>query len=128
MEQFKNQQFINLETFKKNGTGVKTPLWFIEKDGAFYMRTPMKTWKVKRIRNNGKVCMTSSDARGNSRGTWVKAMAEIHDAERMPWVNTLITKKYGFMKRVMDLMNRLRGNTGQMAVIEVQLVEQENGR
>jgi hypothetical protein len=24
------QQYLNIETFRKNGQGVKTPVWFVE--------------------------------------------------------------------------------------------------
>ncbi len=121
MEQFENHQYINLETFKKDGAGVKTPLWFVERDGVLYMRTPMTTWKVKRIRNRAQVLLVPSDARGRPFGEWVAGEAKIYPAEEMAWVNEMTIQKYGLFKRLMDLMNRWRGNAGQMAVIEVHL-------
>ncbi len=31
---FDHQQYLNLETFRKNGAGVKTPVWFVEDGGT----------------------------------------------------------------------------------------------
>lgn len=40
LQQFENQQFLNLETFRKNGIGVKTPVWFVQDGETLYVRTP----------------------------------------------------------------------------------------
>ena len=55
LAQFGAQKYISLETFKKNGQGVKTPVWFVLQNDAFYVYTEADSWKVKRIRNNPRV-------------------------------------------------------------------------
>ena len=30
------QQYLNIETFRKNGVGVKTPVWFVQEGDMFY--------------------------------------------------------------------------------------------
>ncbi len=119
--QFQGHKYITLETFKKDGTGVKTPLWFVEKDGILYMRTPMNTWKVKRIRRNPRVRIVPSDVRGTPKGEWVSGTAEIHHESELPWVNDLVRQKYGWLKRLMDWRSRITGKQGNFAVIAVQL-------
>jgi hypothetical protein len=52
LAQFDGQKYISLETFRKNGPGVKTPIWFVMHKNAFYVYTEADSWKVKRIRNN----------------------------------------------------------------------------
>ena len=37
--QFDGQNYISVETFKKNGQGVKTPVWFVLHNDAFYAYT-----------------------------------------------------------------------------------------
>ena len=37
LDQFANQNYLSLETFKKNGDGVKTPVWFVLDRGVFYV-------------------------------------------------------------------------------------------
>lgn len=39
LARFENQQFMNLETFRKNGEGVKTPVWFVLDNNIIYVRS-----------------------------------------------------------------------------------------
>ena len=34
LEQFQNKEYIRLETVKRNGQVVSTPVWFVVEDGA----------------------------------------------------------------------------------------------
>lgn len=117
-EQFQNQNFLNLETFRKNGEGVKTPVWFVLEGEKIYVRTIDASWKVKRIRRNPQVRLVPSDARGTPAGTWEAAQAHLiddpHEAAR---INDLFNKKYGLQKRVFDLMGIARKST--YATIEI---------
>ena len=47
LAQFANQQYLNLESFKRDGTPVQTPLWFAEEEGVFYIYTLANAWKAK---------------------------------------------------------------------------------
>ena len=38
-DQLKQQQYLNLETFRKSGVGVKTPVWFVQDGDTLYVRT-----------------------------------------------------------------------------------------
>lgn len=109
LNQFHKQSYLNLETFRQDGRGVKTPLWFVEKEGVLYMRTPMNTWKVTRIRRNSAVRVTPSDFQGNPKGVWLDGVAEVMPAAAAAWVNEAFKQKYGLSKRMIDLRNRLRG-------------------
>src|SRR2546425_10680254 len=82
---FAGQKYLNLETFKKNGTGVRTPVWFAadrsinldSNDAKLYVYTIGVSGKVKRIRNNPRVRIAPCDMRGGLKGQWVVARAEI---------------------------------------------------
>ena len=52
---FENQKYLNLETFRKSGVGVKTPVWFVQEGDVLFVRTGAIRVKVKRIRNNSQV-------------------------------------------------------------------------
>ena len=39
LAQFLNQKYINLETYKKSGQAVHTPVWFVQDNGVLYVRT-----------------------------------------------------------------------------------------
>jgi hypothetical protein len=119
MNQFRDQKVVTLETYKKSGKAVQTPLLFVAHEGVLYMRTPMQSWKVKRIRNNAQVRIVPSDRHGNPQGSWVAGRAEIYHESEMAWVNELSKQKYGLVKGLMDLRNRLLGRAGKFAVIAV---------
>ena len=62
---FAGQRYLNLETFKKSGQGVKTPVWFAAEpsvkldsnDAKLYVYTIGVSGKVKRIRNNARTSL-----------------------------------------------------------------------
>jgi PPOX class probable F420-dependent enzyme len=117
LEQFRGQKYISLETFKKNGEGVKTPVWFVFPDEkAFYAYTEESSWKVKRIRNNGRARVAPSDIRGNVSGEWVDGRAEIVAGEEEKMANRLLDDKY-FLKRIFNLLTKL--NRHKRAMIKI---------
>jgi PPOX class probable F420-dependent enzyme len=118
LEQFAEKQFLNLETFRKSGVGVPTPVWFAERNGNLYVRTIDNSGKVKRIRNNGRVRVAPCDARGMLEGEWVEAQARLVEGEIASIANALLDKKYGFQKKMFDLIASLRKN--KHAIIEIQ--------
>jgi uncharacterized protein len=93
--QFARQNFLNLETFRKNGQGVPTPVWFVENNGALYVHTQADSGKVKRIRNNGRVRVVPADMRGDPRGVWVEGQAALLDPAENERYDRLFKKKYG---------------------------------
>jgi PPOX class probable F420-dependent enzyme len=119
LAQFSKQKYVNLETFKKSGQAVRTPLWFVERDGVLYMRTPAASGKVKRIRNNPHVRVVPSDVRGNPLGLWQDGEARLIDAESAEWVNDLIKRKYGLLKRLIDIRSRLKGTKAMVIAVRV---------
>jgi hypothetical protein len=46
VKQFEQQNYLNLETFKRSGQGVKTPVWFIQEGCTLYIRTGAESGKV----------------------------------------------------------------------------------
>jgi len=103
-EQFNKKQYLNLETFRKNGAGVKTPVWFVENNGKLFIITGSESGKIKRIRNNSTVNIAPCKVGGDVLGTWVKTQARIiDDSTGIQEVNKLLDKKYGLMKKLFEL-------------------------
>ena len=117
LAQFSAQRYVNLETYRRNGEGVRTPLWFVEDSGVLYMRTPAASAKVKRIRNNPHVRLVPSDVRGNPKGVWIDGEATLIEAAEAEWVNQLVKRKYGLFKWLIDIRSRFKGT--QYVVIAV---------
>src|SRR2546422_6819975 len=91
--------YLNLETFRKNGGGVRTPVWFAaalpEVPGAapLYVYTIGNTGKLKRIRNNVRVRIVPCDMRGRLLGEWMEARAEILDGAEAEKGMKLLNRK-----------------------------------
>jgi hypothetical protein len=113
---FIGQQYLNLESFRKNGQAVRTPLWFAEENGEFFIYTLSDTWKVKRIRNNPQVRIAPCDMRGKVKGEWVDAEARILDAAEAEHGQELLRQKYGWKKKIGELVNRFRKNRTQIVI------------
>ena len=99
---FAGQKYLNLETFKKNGDGVKTPVWFAADPSAsldsgaakIYAYTIGVSGKVKRVRNNPHVKIAPCNMSGKVLGEWVEARAEIISGEEAVRGMHLLNKKY----------------------------------
>jgi len=119
---FAGHKYLNLETFKKSGDGVKTPIWFAADPAndlagnaaRLYAYTIGNSGKVKRIRNNGRVRIAPCDMRGNLLGEWVEAHAEIITGTEAEHGNRLLNKKYMPWKQLLNFFAsfRRRGRTG----------------
>ena len=107
LAQFRNRRYLNLESYRKDGRAVRTPLWFAEEDGLLYVYTLADSGKVKRIRHNSRVRIVPSDMRGNPKGDWIEAEATLLDGERAAHGDRLLSRKYSW-KRVGDLFRKVR--------------------
>jgi PPOX class probable F420-dependent enzyme len=103
LEQFKKQKYLNLETFRRNGESMKTPVWFVQEEEILYVRTVANSGKVKRIRNNGQVNIVPCKMDGKPTGSWVPARAqELTNPEISSTVDRLLDKKYGLLKKLFE--------------------------
>jgi len=109
---FENQQYLNLETFRKNGQGVKTPVWFAQEGTALYVWTQANSGKAKRARNNPQVNIAPCKADGSLLGEWIAAQVQRDDAaEAIEFVSRLMVKKYGLAYQGFRLMGALQKTT-----------------
>jgi len=102
------ENYISLETFKKNGQGVQTPVWFVLHGDVIYVYTEADSWKVKRIRNNPRVRVAPCTIRGQVTGPWIDGSASIIDGDERRAADRLLDQKY-FLKRLGNLFTRLTG-------------------
>jgi PPOX class probable F420-dependent enzyme len=104
---FVGQRYLNLESVKRDGTPVQTPVWFAEEQGVLYVYTLANAGKVKRIRHNSRIRIAPCTMRGQVTGPWVEADASIVDATTAAHGHALLRQKYGWMKGIGDLCSRL---------------------
>lgn len=112
---FTGKRYLSLETYRKNGTAVRTPVWFAEAPPArdadapkLYIYTIGNTGKVKRIRNNSRVRIAPCDMRGGNLGEWVEAQAEILTGEEAALGMRLLNQKYVPWKQLLDFFASFR--------------------
>jgi PPOX class probable F420-dependent enzyme len=116
LEQFRGN-YLSLETFKKNGQGVKTPVWFVLHNDALYAYTEADSWKVKRIRNQPRVRVAVCNIRGDVKGDWLEATASIIEGDERLAADRLLDRKY-FLKRIFNVLTRINWHRRAMIKIE----------
>ena len=100
MSQFAGEKCISIETYRKTGDPVRTPVWFVEENGELFVRTDSDTGKMKRIRNNPRVRVATCNMRGSIKGAWVDGEARTIDTESSEHIFSLLKKKYGLTYRI----------------------------
>ncbi len=117
LTQFEKQNYLNLETVRKNGQAVKTPVWFVQDGEIFFVWTQASAGKAKRIRNNGAVRIVPCTSSGEVLGEWIPAQAQTNEApEEIGDLEKLMKKKYGIMFNVFGFLGRLRGGAKYTAI------------
>jgi uncharacterized protein len=109
---FQRHQYLNLESFRKNGEGVRTPVRFAGDPAngspqTLYVYSEADSGKAKRIRGNQRVRIAPCTARGRLLSDWVEARAEIVAGEEAGRGMGLLSAKYA-LKRLFDLLSKLR--------------------
>src|SRR6266699_2405800 len=64
VDEIGRSRYISLTTYRKDGTGVATPVWHVVNGGELLVVSDAEAWKVKRIRNNSHVVVTICSVRG----------------------------------------------------------------
>ncbi|UWZ33964.1 PPOX class F420-dependent oxidoreductase [Dactylosporangium roseum] len=64
VDEIGRSRYVNLITYRKDGTPVATPVWHVLHEGELFVVTEARSWKVRRIRNNSEVRVTACDFRG----------------------------------------------------------------
>jgi len=110
---FAGHKYISVETFRKSGAGVKTPVWFAEAAldtpaPLLYVYSTGDSGKAKRIRNNPRARVAPCDMRGNVTGDWVDARAEILQGEAAAVGMRAINRKYVPWKQLLDFFSAFR--------------------
>ena len=106
------KKYLNLETYRRSGKGVRTPVWFATAPSAagealIYVYTTSDSGKAKRIRRTGVVKIAPCDARGTVTGAWVSAHARIVGGAEYDRGMRLLNRKYWPWKQALDLSARL---------------------
>ena len=102
LKDFSNVEYINLVTYKKDKTPVTTPVWVADFSDSLVVTTSINAGKVKRVRNNGKATIYTTNQNGS------KKLSEsldldaslIEDIDMKKQAADTIRKKYGMMAKI----------------------------
>jgi uncharacterized protein len=110
---FQSNKYLSLESFRKNGQGVRTPVWFAGDPVSgvpqkLYVYSEADSGKAKRIRRNSRVRIAPCDMRGKLLGDWIEARAEIVAGEEAGRGIRLLNAKYTPWKQLLDFFAQFK--------------------
>jgi uncharacterized protein len=101
-------RYLSVTSFKRDGTGVATPVWFVSDGRRLYALTDLRSAKVRRMRRDPRVLIASCRVNGKLRGEPVPARAEVlTDRAEMDRVQQLLIARYKISYRLVMLVYRL---------------------
>jgi PPOX class probable F420-dependent enzyme len=109
-------KYIALETYRKSGQPVSTPVWFMIDNGLVYVVTRSTTGKVKRLRNNPAVRIAPSGYGGDPKGDWMGGKARFVEGDEADRVVQLRKKKYGLQARLVGMFAYSKEQTKVVAI------------
>jgi uncharacterized protein len=104
-------KYLNLETFRQYGEGVRTPVWFAAGPknfsgsgvSKFYVYTTADSGKAKRIRRSGALRTAACDIRGKLTGPWTDAVAAVVTGKEFELGMRFLDRKYFPWKQLLNL-------------------------
>ena len=106
---FEGQKYLCLETYKKTGHAVKTPVWFVISDGIIYIATTESSGKIKRLKNNKSVRIAPSSYNGKPTGVWMEGQAFFGNETELNLTMSLRNKKYGLLSKIIGMFVSKKG-------------------
>ena len=111
-DQFIDQKYLSLETYKRDSTPIQTPVWFVTENDQLYITTKETTGKVKRLRNNQNARIAVCSMKGDIKSNWVDVgLEKIPEESDVEKIVKLRKKKYGFSARLISMFTSQKGKT-----------------
>lgn len=96
LDQIDHGRNVSLTTFRRDGRGVATALWFVVDRGELFVLTAPDSGKIKRIRNDDRVVIAPCDSAGRiaQDAPSIEGTARILDDADTARVHKLIARRY----------------------------------
>ncbi|MFG2641958.1 PPOX class F420-dependent oxidoreductase [Streptomyces sp. NPDC048370] len=103
-EELRRGRYVSLTTFRRNGTGVATPVWYAVEGDELYVWTRSDSWKVKRLRNDPRAAVAVCDVRGNvpEGAVRLEGVGRLLEGEELRRVRKLLARKYTWQYWLVD--------------------------
>jgi uncharacterized protein len=111
-------RYLSVTSFKRDGTGIATPVWFVSDGTRLFAFTDLHSAKVRRVRRNPDVLVAPCRVDGKLRSKRVSARVEVlTGTPELERVQKLLLERYKISYRLVMLMYRLgRRLRGQQSV------------
>lgn len=121
-QQFADATYISLETYRKDGSAVPTPVWVAGHEGKLVVITNGTSFKVKRLRNNPACRLAICNASGKAiLSDWAEAQCEVVEgADCEPPLATL-RSKYGLQFWLLEVAARLGRKRKDWVILRISL-------
>lgn len=119
---FDREPYVSLVTYKRDGTGVETPVWAAPLDGKLVVFTLRESFKVKRLRRNPKVRVARCNLTGKVLGPWEDGTGVVVDDpayEKRAY--EALDAKYGWQMRFGTLLRRVFGGLEKRVILAITL-------
>jgi uncharacterized protein len=104
------QKYVLLETHKRDGSWVGTPVSIVEQDGRLFFRAYDASGKAKRLKNFREVKVTPSNYRGKTSGATMAGVADLLSGDEDARVRALLAAKYPLLQgRLVPWMHKRKG-------------------
>jgi PPOX class probable F420-dependent enzyme len=96
VEEIGPSKYVSLTTYRKSGAAVATPVWHVVEGGQLFVVSEARAGKIKRIRNNSRVVVTTCDFRGRiaSGAPSLQGQARLLDEAGTQAARRLLARKY----------------------------------
>jgi uncharacterized protein len=117
-------KYLSITSYRRDGTPVATPVWFVQEDGRILVETDGGSYKVKRISRDSHVSVAPCSAMGRIHGQAIVGRAEVLPDSERPRVERLIAWKYRvdmlFIKPVRALQRAMhRGRPDRPVILSI---------
>ncbi len=122
MNTLDTEAYINLETVRRDGTPVATPVWFARYDGGYYIFSAGEAGKVKRLRHTPAVRIAACTMNGKTTGEWMNTTASLIDssAPDIKPAYKALEDKYGWQLKITNFLSLLTGKMKQRQMIRIE--------
>lgn len=101
-------RYLSITSFKRDGTGVTTPVWFVSDGKRLFAFTDLHSAKIRRIRRNPHVLVASCRPDGRLRREPLAGRAEVlTTTANLEHVRGLLVARYKISYRVAMMFYRL---------------------
>jgi PPOX class probable F420-dependent enzyme len=97
-----------LTTYRRDGTPVASPVWFLTDHRELRVWTGTTAGKLKRLRHNSQCTVAPCPFFGRVTGDTLAGQASILPATDAPSIQALLRAKYPVQKRLLDAYTQFR--------------------